>query len=95
MKLLSIGSPKGSRSTNNPRRASSLYSAVSRTVTTNFNTKPINSDIDELRYLYKDEFPVNVEIWDSVGIEKHNELFVYTQGYVKGKHGIFFMIDGS
>ena len=40
------------------------------------------TDIEEIRYLYKDEFPVKVEIWDSVGIEKYNEKFVYSQNYV-------------
>lgn len=45
--------------------------------------------------MYKDNIPVNVEIWDSVGLERYNEMFVYSQSYVQGKHGVLLLIDAD
>jgi len=44
--------------------------------------------------LYKNEFAVNVEIWDTAGEEKFNEKFTYTQNFLQGKQGIILLVDG-
>jgi hypothetical protein len=46
------------------------------------NCRQSISDIEKLVYLYKNEYPVDVEIWDSVGLEKFNEMFMYSQNYI-------------
>jgi len=35
-------------------------------------------DVEKIRYLYKDEFPIEVELWDTVGVEKFNENYMYS-----------------
>ena len=50
-------------------------------------------DVEKIRYLYKDEFPIEVELWDTVGVEKFNENYMYSQSYLQGKHGIVFIVD--
>jgi GTPase SAR1 family protein len=42
------------------------------------STKELISDIEKLIYLYKDEFPIETEIWDTVGQERFNEEFTYS-----------------
>lgn len=51
------------------------------------------SDIEHLQFLYKDEYPIDVEIWDTVGEEKYNELYTYSKNYVQGKHGVILLVN--
>jgi len=51
------------------------------------------SDIEKVAFLYKDEVPVKVELWDTVGQEKFNESFIYSQSYVQGKHGVIMVVE--
>ena len=51
------------------------------------------SDIEKMQFIYRDEFPVDIEIWDTVGQEKFNELFIYSQNYVQGKHGVILVVN--
>ena len=41
-------------------------------------SKPTIQDIERLRYLYKDEVPVDIELWDTVGQEKYDDLYYFT-----------------
>ena len=43
---------------------------------------PSISDIEKVQFFFKDEYPVDVEIWDTVGQEKHNSQYIYSQSYV-------------
>lgn len=52
------------------------------------------SDVEKVTFLYKNEVPVTIEFWDTVGQEKYNQYFIYSQNYLKGKHGIVLMVDG-
>lgn len=61
----------------------------------NTNLRHSISDIEKLVYLYKNEYPVDVEIWDSVGLEKFNEMFMYSQNYIQGKQGVVFIVDSA
>lgn len=45
-------------------------------------------------YIYREEFSVNIELWDSVN-EKHNELYLYSQNNVKGKQGVVMVVDAQ
>jgi GTPase SAR1 family protein len=38
--------------------------------------------IEVLKFLYKNEAFVDVEIWDSAGQERFNENYLYSQSYV-------------
>lgn len=51
------------------------------------------SDIEKMQFIYRDEHPVDIEIWDTVGQEKFNELFIYSQNYVQGKHGVILVVN--
>jgi GTPase SAR1 family protein len=53
------------------------------------------SDIEKVNFLYKDECPVKVQIWDTVGLEKYSENFIYSQSYVQGKQGIVLVADSE
>ena len=39
------------------------------------------SDIERIRFLYNGA-QIDVEIWDTVGLEKYDENFIYSQNYV-------------
>jgi len=43
--------------------------------------------------LYKDQYPVDIELWDTVGQEKFNENYIYSQSYIQGRHGIILVVD--
>lgn len=38
---------------------------------------------------------VDVEIWDTVGMEKYHENFIYSQNYVQGKNGVMLVAKNS
>lgn len=59
--------------------------------------KPINiSDVEQLQFLYKDEAPVDVEIWDTPDGQQHYcELLQYSQSYVQNKHGVIIVVNGN
>ena len=61
----------------------------------NSNSRQSISDIEKLSYLYNNEFAVDLEIWDSVGLEKFNEKFMYSQNYIQGKQGVVYVVDSN
>jgi len=38
---------------------------------------------------------VEVELWDTVGLERFNEECLYSEKYLQGKHGVMLVVDGS
>ena len=36
---------------------------------------------------------MTVEIWDTVGQEKFNQDFIYSQNYIQGKNGVIMVAD--
>jgi GTPase SAR1 family protein len=45
-------------------------------------------DIERIKFLYGGKVGVDVELWDTVGLEKYDENFIYSQNYLKGKNGV-------
>ena len=43
----------------------------------NNNFKEV-SDIEEFVFLYQDQVPVDVEIWDTTGQERFNQEYIYS-----------------
>ena len=51
--------------------------------------------IDVLKFLYKNEAFVDVEIWDSAGQERFNENYLYSQSYVQSRSGVILLIEAT
>ena len=48
-----------------------------------------------MNFIYKNQYVIEVEIWDTVGLEKFDESYIYTNKYMQGKNGIILVCDGS
>lgn len=53
------------------------------------------SDVEKFTFLYKNETPVYIELWDTVGQEKFNSNYIFSQSYLKGKQGVILLVDGQ
>lgn len=53
------------------------------------------SDMEKFTFLYKNQHAIQIELWDTVGMEKFNKDYIYSQSYLKGKHGVVYIVDGT
>ena len=93
-----IGKPKSGKTTFINNYVDKKKAQVDRAANSQEKSKrrrSIRTGIEKLQYLYKDQVYLNVEVWDTVGQEKFNEEYIYSQNYVQGKRGVILIIDAT
>ena len=54
-----------------------------------------DTDIEHVVYLYDDELPIEVQLWDQVKGQSHDthSQYFFSQSYLQGKNGVIFLIN--